>query len=76
MEVFCEKLRVGKAAQMTEEFMIFARLEALIAGLGEEECLRRARAYVREGGADGVMIHSKALKMYINTYILHLYVYT
>lgn len=59
MEVFCEKLRVGKAAQMTEEFMIFARLEALIAGLGEEECLRRARAYVRDGGADGVMIHSK-----------------
>jgi len=59
VEIFCEKIRAGKDAQLTDDFMIFARLEALIAGLGEEECLRRARAYVKEGGADGIMIHSK-----------------
>lgn len=59
VEVFCEKIRSGKAAQLTEDFMIFARLEALIAGLGEEECFRRAKAYVTKGGADGIMIHSK-----------------
>lgn len=56
---FCQKLRTGKEAQVTKDFMIFARIEALIAGLGEEEALRRARAYVAEGGADGIMIHSK-----------------
>lgn len=59
VDVFCAKLRAGKQAQVTKDFMIFARLEALIAGLGEEEALRRARAFVREGGADGIMIHSK-----------------
>mmetsp|Transcript_42014 Transcript_42014/g.78044 ORF Transcript_42014/g.78044 Transcript_42014/m.78044 type:complete len:327 (+) Transcript_42014:108-1088(+) len=59
VDVFCEKIRAGKEAQVTPHFMIFARLEALIAGLGEEECLRRARAYVKQGGADGIMIHSK-----------------
>uniref|UniRef100_A0A7S2LB37 Phosphoenolpyruvate phosphomutase n=1 Tax=Zooxanthella nutricula TaxID=1333877 RepID=A0A7S2LB37_9DINO len=56
---FCEKLRAGKAAQATPDFMIFARLEALIAGHGEDECMRRARAFVHEGGADGIMVHSK-----------------
>lgn len=59
VDVFSQKIKAGKEAQVTSDFMIFARLESLIAGLGEEECLRRARAYVREGGADGVMIHSK-----------------
>ncbi|CAE7863928.1 PEPM [Symbiodinium microadriaticum] len=59
VDVFCDKIRTGKDAQVTSHFMIFARLEALIAGLGEEECLQRARAYVTKGGADGIMIHSK-----------------
>eukprot|EP00439_Symbiodinium_sp_Y106_P081630 s279_g20.t1 len=59
VDVFCDKIRTGKDAQVTRHFMIFARLEALIAGLGEEECLQRARAYVTKGGADGIMIHSK-----------------
>merc|ERR1711879_425104 len=39
--------------------MIFARIEALIANCGEEEALKRARAYVQDGKADGIMIHSK-----------------
>lgn len=59
IDVFAAKLRAGKEAQLTQEFMIFARLEALIAGLGEEEALTRARAYVTQGGCDGIMIHSK-----------------
>jgi len=59
IDVFCEKIKAGKAAQVTKDFMIFARLEALIAGYGEDECFKRALAFVREGGADGVMFHSK-----------------
>jgi len=62
VDVFTEKLKAGKAAQVTKDFMIFARIEALIAGLGEEEALKRARAYVGEGKADGIMIHSKEKK--------------
>jgi phosphoenolpyruvate mutase len=59
IDEFCAKIKAGKNAQVTKEFMIFARLEALIAGLGEDEAMKRAHAYVRQGGADGIMIHSK-----------------
>lgn len=38
--------------------MVIARMESLIAGLGQEECLKRAIASV-DAGADGIMIHSK-----------------
>jgi phosphoenolpyruvate phosphomutase len=55
---FCEKIRAGKRAQVTEDFMIIARLESLIAGSTVEDALERARAYV-EAGVDGIMIHSK-----------------
>ncbi|MCL2758643.1 MAG: phosphoenolpyruvate mutase [Treponema sp.] len=55
---FCEKLSVGKRAQITKDFMIIARLESLIAGKPVSDALERARAYV-SAGADGVMIHSK-----------------
>lgn len=58
IEHFCEKIRAGKAAQMTKEFMIIARIESLILSLGMEDALTRAFAYV-EAGADGIMIHSK-----------------
>lgn len=57
-EIFAEKIRAGKAAQSTREFMIFARLESLIAGLGVDDALARAKTYI-EAGADGIMIHSK-----------------
>merc|ERR1711924_60311 len=59
---FCEKLAAGKAAQIGKDFMIFARIEALIAGLGEEEALKRGRAYIKQGRCDGIMIHSKEKK--------------
>ena len=57
-EEFCEKLAAGKRAQVTNDFMIIARLESLIAGLPVSDALSRATAYC-EAGADGVMIHSK-----------------
>lgn len=58
IEGFCEKIRVGKAAQVTRDFMIIARVESLIAGKPVEDALERALAYVA-AGADGIMIHSR-----------------
>lgn len=58
IEGFCAKIRAGKNAQITDDFMIIARIESLIAGKSVEEAIERAIAYV-EAGADGIMIHSK-----------------
>jgi len=58
IENFCEKIRVGKQALRTEEFMIIARIESLILERGMEDALTRAFAYV-EAGTDGIMIHSR-----------------
>ena len=58
IEHFCDKIRAGKGAQVTPDFMIIARIESLIAGHSIEEALERADAYVK-AGADGIMIHSK-----------------
>jgi phosphoenolpyruvate phosphomutase len=55
---FCEKISAGKRAQVTNDFMIIARLESLIAGFPVSDALERSRAYVN-AGADGIMIHSK-----------------
>ena len=56
---FARKIRAGKQAQRTSEFMIIARIESLIAEKGEEDALMRARIYLDEGGADGIVIHSR-----------------
>lgn len=58
IEGFCNKIRAGKDAQVTRDFMIIARIESLIAGKPIEDALNRAFAYV-SAGADGIMIHSK-----------------
>lgn len=58
IENFCDKIRAGKDAQRTEEFMIIARIESLILEKGMEDALIRAKAYVA-AGADGIMIHSR-----------------
>lgn len=58
IEHFCEKIKAGKNAQVTKDFMIIARIESLIAGKPVEDALERAYAYV-DAGADGIMIHSK-----------------
>lgn len=58
IENFCYKIKEGKKAQITQDFMIIARCESLIAGHSIEDALVRCLAYV-EAGADGIMIHSK-----------------
>lgn len=57
-ENFCEKIKAGKKAQRTEDFMIIARIESLILEKGMEDALQRAYAYI-QAGADGIMIHSR-----------------
>lgn len=58
IENFCDKIKAGKAALRTDEFMIIARIESLILEQGMEDALNRAFAYV-DAGADGIMIHSR-----------------
>ena len=58
-EIFAAKIKRGKQVQMTTDFMIIARLESLIAGVGLDDALNRARIYL-QAGADGIMIHSKS----------------
>ena len=58
IENFCEKIHSGKKVQLTDDFMIIARIESLILEQGMEDALTRARAYVK-AGADGIMIHSR-----------------
>ena len=58
IEHFCEKIKAGKHAQKTKEFMICARIESLILEQGMEDALNRAFAF-SEAGADAIMIHSR-----------------
>lgn len=58
IEEFSEKIAAGKKAQLTDDFMIIARIESLILERGMEDALARARAFVK-AGADGIMIHSR-----------------
>jgi phosphoenolpyruvate mutase len=58
-DIFANKIKRGKSVQISKDFMIFARLESLIAGTGMEDALIRARKYL-EAGADGILVHSKS----------------
>lgn len=58
IENFCAKIRAGKRAQRTKEFMICARIESLILEQGMDDALNRAFAFA-EAGADAIMIHSR-----------------
>ena len=58
IESFCEKIKAGKAAQKSKDFMICARIESLILEAGMEDALTRAFAFV-DAGADAIMIHSR-----------------
>jgi phosphoenolpyruvate phosphomutase len=58
IENFCDKIARGKAAQISDDFMIIARIESLILEAGMEDALTRADAYIK-AGADGIMIHSR-----------------
>ncbi|MCI8592522.1 MAG: phosphoenolpyruvate mutase [Lachnospiraceae bacterium] len=58
IEEFSEKISAGKRAQLTDDFMIIARIESLILSRGMEDALHRAFSFI-EAGADGIMIHSR-----------------
>ncbi|HYI68613.1 MAG TPA: phosphoenolpyruvate mutase [Skermanella sp.] len=58
MDEFCGRIRAGKDSQTDDDFSIVARVEALIAGQGMDEALKRAEAY-HAAGADAILIHSK-----------------
>ncbi|WP_296731500.1 phosphoenolpyruvate mutase [Anaerovibrio sp.] len=58
IENFSNKIRAGKRAQKTNDFMICARIESLILEKGMDDALNRAFAFV-EAGADAIMIHSR-----------------
>lgn len=58
IENFSEKIAAGKKVQLTDDFMIIARIESLILERGMDDALNRARAFVK-AGADGIMIHSR-----------------
>lgn len=58
IDEFCGKIKAGKDSQTNPDFSIIARVEALIAGIGMPEALKRAEAYYA-AGADAILIHSK-----------------
>ncbi|MBQ3841112.1 MAG: phosphoenolpyruvate mutase [Ruminiclostridium sp.] len=58
IEEFSAKIAAGKRAQLSDDFMIIARIESLILERGMEDALERAFAFVG-AGADGIMIHSR-----------------
>lgn len=58
IEEFCDKIKAGKAAQVTDDFMVIARIESLILEAGMDDAITRAKAYIA-AGADGIMIHSR-----------------
>ena len=55
---FAEKIIAAKETKQNKDFMIIARVEALISGAGMDEALKRATAY-EQAGADAILIHSK-----------------
>jgi len=59
IEEFTGKIKAVKDTQKSNDFFLIARVEALIAGWGQEEAMKRATAYV-EAGADSILMHSKS----------------
>ncbi|WP_244834726.1 phosphoenolpyruvate mutase [Clostridium sp. BJN0001] len=55
---FAQKIKAGREARVTRDFMIIARIESLIAKKGIDDAISRAKEYI-DAGADGIMIHSK-----------------
>lgn len=61
IEEFCGKIKAGQDTKLDDDFNIIARVEALIAGWGLQEAVKRADAY-RLAGANGILMHSKISK--------------
>ena len=55
---FVAKIIAAQEAKENPNFMLIARTEALISGMGMKEAIKRANAYER-AGADAILIHSK-----------------
>ena len=55
---FVAKILAAKEARNDQNFIIIARVEALISGAGMNEALKRATAY-ENAGASAILIHSK-----------------
>lgn len=58
VEEFQGKIEAAVNARSDRNFVVIARVEALIAGLGQDEAIKRGLAY-EEAGADAILIHSK-----------------
>jgi phosphoenolpyruvate phosphomutase len=58
---FAQKIQRGNDVKISKDFLIIARIESLIAGVGLEDALKRAEKYIL-AGVDGIMIHSKKSK--------------
>jgi len=61
IENFCNKIKAGKKAQITDDFMVISRIESLILEKGMDDAVARAKAYIA-AGTDGIMIHSRKKK--------------
>lgn len=61
IQTFVQKIRMGRAARVSDDFMVIARIESLILDKGVPDAMQRAEAYA-EAGVDAVMIHSRANK--------------
>jgi phosphoenolpyruvate phosphomutase len=59
IQLFCEKIKIGKKSCVTDDFMIIARIESLVLGKNVHDALERATAYIH-AGVDGILIHSKS----------------
>lgn len=59
VEEFVGKIKAAKDHQKNDEFIVIARVEALIAGWGQAEAMKRSLRYA-EAGADCILIHSKS----------------
>jgi phosphoenolpyruvate phosphomutase len=59
LDEFVGKIKAGKDSQTDPDFVVVARVEALIAGWGLAEALKRAEAY-HLAGADAILMHSRA----------------
>jgi len=57
-DIFSNKIKIGKQSRITQDFMIFTRIESFIAGKPLGDAISRAKKYVK-AGADGIMIHSR-----------------
>jgi phosphoenolpyruvate phosphomutase len=58
IDEFAGKIKAAKDTQSDPDFCVIARVEALIAGWGMGEAIRRAEAYYL-AGADAILMHSK-----------------